>query len=56
MSEYEILEKKYRDRFDDIVPTFELRGYSENEIIVLIKKALENNEPINIKYSDDTLY
>lgn len=56
MSEYEKLTKEYRDRFDDIVPIFELRGYSENEIVVLIKKALRDNEPIHIKYSDDRLY
>ena len=36
--------KKYRDKFGDGFPTFQLLGYSDEEIIEIIKDCINKNK------------
>ena len=47
---------EYVERFDEVFPLMELRGYSDKELIKMIKKALKDNEPIKNEQDEDVLY
>lgn len=44
---------KYRDRFDENFPIFMLRGTPEDEVIEIIKKCLDQNNPFIVDFDTD---
>lgn len=53
---FEQLLAEYADRFNDNFPTFQTRNLPEDEIIKLIKTALETNKPYEFKGQENVDY
>lgn len=57
MNELEQLSSEYEKRFGDYpMDMFEFKGIPENELKVLIKKALEGNKEIELDYQNGRFY
>ena len=47
---------KYAEQFDENFPIFLLRNKTENEVIQIVQKCLESNEPYKVEDDKDSDY
>lgn len=48
--------QKYAEQFEDNFPLYAVRDKTEEEIVKLIEKAIENNEPYDADYGKERIY
>lgn len=53
MRDFERLANEYDELFGEAIPIYGIAYESEEELLNIIKKAIEDGEPIKPRYSDD---
>lgn len=53
MKEYDRLLVEYADKFGEAVPIYGIAYDTADELLAMIRKAIEDGKPIQPQYSDD---